>query len=96
MAGTYTIFDDPSATTGTAIASGLNDLDKIVGSYQAGSATHGFLYLGGNFTTIDDPSAANTMPSGINKWGSDRRFIHGLQRHSWLSSRHQWHLHHAR
>jgi uncharacterized membrane protein len=86
MAGTYTIFDDPSAT-GTTVASSLNDLDKIVGSYLVGNASHGFLYFGGNFTTIDDPSATQgTSASGINNAGqivgsfTDSHGSHGFLR----------------
>jgi probable HAF family extracellular repeat protein len=55
---------------GGTFATGINDAGQIVGSYFDGhSGYHGFLYSGGFFTTIDDPSAARTFPNGINMSG---------------------------
>ena len=52
---TYTTLDDPSATRGT-VATGINGAGQIVGEYfTAGSVSHGFLYSGGAYTTLDDP-----------------------------------------
>ncbi len=65
---TYMNIDYPGAyaTTPTAV----NDSGSVVGYYlqsQYGS-THGFLYAGGVYTTIDDPEGT-TFPEGINNSG---------------------------
>ena len=40
---------------------------EIVGGFSTGtSSTHGFLYSGGGFTTVDVPGASSTYPGGIN------------------------------
>jgi|SRR6516164_7878351 len=69
---TYTTLDDPLATTST-IASGINDMGQIVGSYRNASGRHGFLYSGGVYTTLDDPQASanagGTSAFGISKTG---------------------------
>jgi probable HAF family extracellular repeat protein len=49
----------------------------MVGQYQDGSGNHGFLYSGGTYTTLNDPSAASdgtpniggTLPFAINNNG---------------------------
>src|SRR5439155_6438079 len=42
----------------------------IVGTYEAASGTHSFLYSGGAFTTIDDPVVnSHTFARGINNTG---------------------------
>jgi probable HAF family extracellular repeat protein len=85
--GSYTTLDDPAAgavtsfnTAGT-LAVGINNSGQIVGNYVGGPgllATHGFVYSGGTYTTIDDPLASGrlinsssygTFPSGINALG---------------------------
>jgi probable HAF family extracellular repeat protein len=68
--GTYTTLTDPFAINGDpnhtngTVALGINDAGQIVGYYygspaQAGASPprHGFIYSGGIYTTIDDPSA---------------------------------------
>jgi len=46
---------------------GINDAGLIVGWYNDTSADHRFLYAGGNYTALNDPSATvNTFASGIN------------------------------
>ena len=68
---TYTTINHPSATNVT-YAGGINDLGQIVGSYEdLGNHTHGFLYSGGIYTTIDYPSFINigTSAHGINASG---------------------------
>src|SRR2546421_10497469 len=64
----FNTFDDPLASTGTTQAFGVNDADKIVGSYlDANSKSHGFLYSGGTFITLNDPFATfGTFAFGIN------------------------------
>jgi len=61
----FTTLDDPSATLndpilvkGTA-ARGINGTGQIVGLFSDnnGRPNHGFLFSGGSFTTLDDPSA---------------------------------------
>ncbi len=66
---TYTTIDFPGAIeTG---ASGINNLGQIVGGYVLPDGSrHGFLYFGGNFTTIDDPNALmGSYALGINNSG---------------------------
>ena len=65
----FTTLVDPSAASST-IASGINDLGVVVGSYTDGSnVTHGFTETGGTFTSVDAPCAAQTSASGINNAG---------------------------
>src|SRR5262249_58669767 len=54
--GTYTTLDHPLAAPASTIAQGINNAGQIVGHY-AGSdfKTHGFLYSGGSYITVDDP-----------------------------------------
>jgi probable HAF family extracellular repeat protein len=48
---TYTTIDDPLGTGGAAV--GINDAGQVVGGYiDATNHEHGFLYSGGNFTTL--------------------------------------------
>src|SRR5258708_32097957 len=66
----FNTFDDPSASTGTTQAFGVNDTDQIVGSYSNASGSHGFLESGGMYTTLDDPLATKgTTAQGINATG---------------------------
>src|SRR5262249_15418102 len=68
---TYTTLDDPSGV-GT-VASGINDIGQIVGSYRdATGGSHGFFYNpnDGTYATIDNPLAINgTFVTGINDIG---------------------------
>ena len=68
---TYTTLDDPLAlATGSTSAQGINASGQIVGFYQNAGGFHGFLYSGGTYTTLDDPSATNgTLAQGINDAG---------------------------
>jgi probable HAF family extracellular repeat protein len=61
---TYTALDDHSATGGT-FAGGINGDGQIVGSYVDVNGAHGFLYSGGSYITLDDPSG-QTLVYGIN------------------------------
>jgi probable HAF family extracellular repeat protein len=60
---TYTILD--------RTASGINDLDQMVGSYADANGTHGFFYGDGVYTQIDDPLSTNgvTSANGVNDLG---------------------------
>ncbi len=60
--GTYATFDDAQGTQGT-FAFGINDLGQIVGKYANASGQHGFLYSGGVFLSVDDPSAVVPSPN---------------------------------
>jgi len=73
---TVTTLDDPSANGGTD-AYGINNAGQIVGSYEVLNRAgvfdnHGFLYSGGTYTTLDDPSVVTfnfqrvTVATGIN------------------------------
>src|SRR5438132_6529268 len=69
----FNTFDDPLAFTGTTVAFGVNDKDQIVGQFQNGLGTRGFLESGGTYTTLDDPlasaQAGGTTARGINASG---------------------------
>jgi len=62
---TFTTFDDPSASTPSTLAHGLNDMGQIVGTYISSSKEHGFLLSGGTYTIIDDPLGAQRTEA----WG---------------------------
>src|SRR3989442_9316465 len=66
---TYTTLDDPLAlATGSTSAQGINASGQIVGFYQNAGGFHGFLYSGGTYTTLDDPSATNgTLDNDSNR-----------------------------
>src|SRR5579864_7408962 len=62
---TFTTLDVPAGTD--TEAAGISG-GTIVGIYSANGVNHGFVYNGGTFTTLDDPSAApggTTYPSGV-------------------------------
>jgi uncharacterized membrane protein len=69
--GIYTTLDDPLVfRSGSTSAQGINDGGQVVGSYNGfpngPSVTHGFLYSGGSYATLDDPEAtAGTFAYGI-------------------------------
>src|SRR5262245_8282024 len=72
---TYTTIDDPLDTgTMEPIGIAINNMGQIVGNYTDSkngiSVGHGFLYSNGTYTTLNDPSAANsTNAYGINDMG---------------------------
>jgi probable HAF family extracellular repeat protein len=75
--GTFTDITDPLAaevasgggTSGTH-AEAINNSGQVVGYYvDASGAVHGFLYSGGSYTTLDDPSGVDTVVEGINDAG---------------------------
>jgi probable HAF family extracellular repeat protein len=68
---TYTTLDDPSAIGANTFAYGINDAGQIVGLYGGSDGyIHGFLYSGGIYTTLNDPSATKgTFARGINAAG---------------------------
>jgi probable HAF family extracellular repeat protein len=77
--GTYTDISDPLAAesasgggvSGTH-AMAINTSGQVVGYYvDANGQTHGFIYSGGSYTTLDDPSAVGggTVADGINDAG---------------------------
>jgi uncharacterized membrane protein len=56
--GIFTPVSYPGATSTTV--SGMNDLDEVVGSYNSGNSSHGFLYKDGVYTTIDFPGPVSS------------------------------------
>src|SRR6266568_3755530 len=66
-AGNYTTLDGPVTTSTVSYpplteALGINDIGQVVGYYvtrdtPSTSSAHGYLYGGGNYITLDDPSA---------------------------------------
>ncbi len=70
---TFTPIDVPFPGVTETQPSGINDRGRIVGFYNDGSGTHGFLDDRGRFTTIDAP-----FP-GADPWGiNNHRQIVGL------------------
>jgi probable HAF family extracellular repeat protein len=79
--GNYTTIKDPLGdstsrpfgfpiTVNHTYAHGINDAGQIVGGYQGDSGNNGFLYSGGNYTTLKDPlSVGGTVAEGINNAG---------------------------
>jgi probable HAF family extracellular repeat protein len=66
--GAFTVIAVPGATS-TFGAVGINNLGTIVGSYNVGAVSHGFVLTGTCFTTIDVPDAVQTFVRGINDAG---------------------------
>jgi probable HAF family extracellular repeat protein len=70
MGATTMTLDDPLALGGVTAATGINDAGDIVGYFTDGSnMTHGFVDIGGNFTTIDATASGPTEVFGINNLG---------------------------
>ena len=62
---TYSTFDIPLVLS--TEPSGINDAGQIVGRYQDSGGVHSFLFSGGTFTALNDPSATGpTFAYGIN------------------------------
>src|SRR5205823_14671400 len=60
----FTTLDVPGAIS--TAANGISNAGQIVGQYDAGGQTHGFLLNGSGYTTIDVPGATLTTANGIN------------------------------
>ena len=71
--GTFTFIDDPDAGTGSGQgtdAVAINNSGVIVGFYTIVQVMHGFVDIGGIFTTVDDPlGVKGTQILGINDAG---------------------------
>ena len=59
-------FTTLNAASGNTLANGVNVSGQIVGSF---GGSHGFLYSGGTFTTVDVPGASSTAAYGISASG---------------------------
>jgi uncharacterized membrane protein len=75
--GTYTGLQPPltqlGGLGGGSSAYGINDVGQVVGYYNGlypNIGTHGYLYRGGTYTTLDDPLAG---PSGTYAYGIKTR-----------------------
>lgn len=66
--GNYTSYDSPSPFS-TAKFLDINNLSQIVGTHGNGSNLNGFLFSGGNFSSVDYPGATETVPTKINDLG---------------------------
>lgn len=65
----WTTLDDPLVDSSQiTTAFGINNTGEVVGTYY-NDGQHGFLYAGGNYTTIDDPLGTFTQLDGINDAG---------------------------
>jgi Putative Ig domain len=65
--GAFASLDDPSATAGSTIGAGASG-NNVVGYYNDAAGTHGFLYNGTTYSTLDNPSAkggASTFALGV-------------------------------
>jgi probable HAF family extracellular repeat protein len=82
--GVYTAINDPSATNTYAhtdtYAQGINNKDQIVGFYQnyprSGVINRGFLYSGGQYIPLDDPSSNLNKIGGSNTDNFGSRYGH--------------------
>ena len=65
---TYVSLDNPKASTGLGggtYANGINSNGQVAGYFiDAAGSTHGFVYTGGTWTTLDDPNASDCLTSG--------------------------------
>jgi uncharacterized membrane protein len=68
---TFTTIVVPGSLPGTtgAFDLGINERGQIVGDFTDSAGTHGFLDIGGNFTTINPPGDTFTTLFGINNRG---------------------------
>ncbi len=90
---TFVPVNNPAATATTAAA--INNLGQIAGFFVDATGTHGFLDIGGVFTTLDAPGASATMLTGINDNGllvgvdtvgaATHGVIYDDLTHSWIS-----------
>src|SRR5262249_53253906 len=65
----FQTIDDPLGVSGN-FALGINARGQIVGQYSdASNVSHGFLLSGGQYTTIDDPSAGTGAGQGTDAGG---------------------------
>ncbi|MDH2381897.1 hypothetical protein [Bradyrhizobium sp. CER78] len=64
--GNFVSIVDPNATAGTTVATSMNNSGEVVGYYQTAGVYHGFTYLNGVYTTIDEPGAAQTASQSAN------------------------------
>lgn len=64
----FTTLDAPGATA--TVASGIDDLGRIVGSFTDASGNHGFAWDGTTYATLDFPGATTTDAGGINDGGA--------------------------
>jgi probable HAF family extracellular repeat protein len=66
----FTTLDAPSAILSGTSANGINASGAIVGHYQqSATVSNGFLYSGGTYTILANPSADLTLAFGINASG---------------------------
>ena len=63
--GVFTDVIVPTATAGT-IAYGINDSGLVVGQFSDSNGTHGFLFNGSTYETLNAPGADVTIAVGIN------------------------------
>ncbi|MFX8168634.1 hypothetical protein ABTL13_19605, partial [Acinetobacter baumannii] len=67
--GNYTRIDDPVSADGT-FAESISNSGLVVGSYDdANGRSHGFIYNGSTYTTLDRPGAYHTDLRSINSNG---------------------------
>lgn len=73
-------------------AEAINNAGDIVGVYNVGAATHGFLLSGGVYTTLDNPLATGgTFAYGINDAGQIAgTYINASGTHGFLYSMGNW------
>src|SRR5262249_29794370 len=67
LSGGYAQLDYPDATD--TVASGINDAGQVVGTYDDGLHSHGFLWSADSYTAIDVPDSSDTQANGINNPG---------------------------
>lgn len=69
--GSFTTLDDPLASK--TFAYGINDFGQIVGSFNrtGDNVTHGWLYNGGTYTTLDPPEQRNYRGDRHQQFGRD-------------------------
>ncbi|MCX7088536.1 MAG: hypothetical protein NTV00_10845 [Methylococcales bacterium] len=80
----FATLSHPKATAGT-FPSGLNDNKQVAGYYIDTTGTHGFIYDGSDYSTIDSPNATETYLTGINNSGQiSGYFFDGSNNHAFV------------
>jgi probable HAF family extracellular repeat protein len=86
----FSILNVPTASLGT-VAYGLNASGQVAGVFYDGNGTHGFVYTGKDYLTLDVPQATATLAYDINASGQVvGNYIDGTGKHGFLYSNGQY------
>jgi probable HAF family extracellular repeat protein len=69
LGSTYEVLKVPEPGARNTIAEGINSTGEIVGYWDNGTRSFGFIYKNGTYTTINVPGSTNTSLNAINDLG---------------------------